>query len=384
MSKYYYLTDYMTREGHDLDTLTKIQQYNRVAKQLLAKQPSEQAVKFNPVAQILTAPPITLNTSIPQKSILKKRKQITELPPPPLPKAFDFSGTTIPLPPKPEEKKEERKPMKPVSEKKKQKLLAQLEKESDIAANQLAAGKVSNCYETINKKYLPDDKAKQYKNYSKLLIKLPFQGLLIGATGSGKTNMFRELIKGINFQRIFLCAKNLDEPLYKELIDKYKILSEKLGEQMIWTYDRLDLVPDVLQFRSLLGDKKGIFVCDDFVTEPKKILKEKIEPLFSQGRKVGAGGLSCIFISQGFYETPIFIRKNSKLICLGTITSAKDFTRIVSECTLDITAEQLQYMHKRIQQENTMNFLTIDLTKTKPDEMYLKYRKNFDNPNDHD
>ena len=62
---------------------------------------------------------------------------------------------------------------------------------------------------------------------------------------------------------------------------------------------------------------------------------------------------------------------------LGTIVGARDFKRIVTECSLDITPEQLQEMHSNIQKDNTMDFLTIDLSKTKPSDKHLKYRKNF-------
>lgn len=310
----------------------------------------------------------------------RKRKNADIIEQPKKDTTFDFSNKkVIPSLTKPAEPEEKTKPVKPVSEKKKKKILEQMAKFESQVGDVLSVGKLVNMYEIIDKKYLPDPKAKQYANYDKIHIDLPFQCLLIGATGSGKTSCFENLIYGIGFHKIIIVARNTEEPLYKHLIDKFRKLEQQLEERFIWVFNRFSEMPDVTEINKMLAGEKGVMVCDDLVTEPEKDQK-RVMDYFSQGRKQGDGGLSCIYISQGYTEIPRFIRKQAKIICLGTITGKDDLKRIVKQYTLDVTPEELLHMHKQIQQESTMNFLTIDLTKTKPGEEYLKYRKNF-NPN---
>lgn len=311
---------------------------------------------------------------------LRKRKHADIIEQPKKDTTFNFTNKTIiPSISKPAEPEEKVKPVKPVSEKKKQKIKEKMAKFEAEVGDVLSAGKLVNMYDIIDKKYLPDPKAKQYANYDKIHIALPFQCLLIGATGSGKTSCFENLIYGIGFHKIIIIARNTEEPLYKHLIDKFTKLEQQLEEKFIWVYNNFRELPDVTEINKMLGGEKGVMVCDDLVTEPINDQK-RVMDYFSQGRKQGSGGLSCIYISQGYTEIPRFIRKQAKIICLGTITGQDDLKRIVKQYTLDVTPEELLEMHKRIQQESTMNFLTIDLTKTKPGEEYLKYRKNF-NPN---
>jgi ABC-type oligopeptide transport system ATPase subunit len=75
---------------------------------------------------------------------------------------------------------------------------------------------VINYYEKIPKKYLTT-----YHNphYSEHGIKIPFRMLIIGASGSGKTNVARNIISKMKdtFGNIKIVCKNADEPLYKWL-----------------------------------------------------------------------------------------------------------------------------------------------------------------------
>jgi hypothetical protein len=245
-------------------------------------------------------------------------------------------------------------------------------------ANVLKDGKLCNVYELLPKEYQPDN-SNQYPNYKKIKIKLPFQALLVGKTGGGKTNMLCNLLMGIGvFTKIFLCVKNPDEPLYKFLIDKYTALGNKVKEQLIWVYDDPLKLPGPEQFKELLEGQRGLLVIDDMVTEDEKNL-QAVKMAFSQGRKWADNkGLSCVFITQGYFDTPNFLRRQSSLIALGPITSMNDFKRIASEYALDKSPEELAHMHREIQDQGTMNFMLIDLTKNSMEEKHLKYRKNFE------
>ncbi len=251
---------------------------------------------------------------------------------------------------------------------------------STRVAKVVGAGNLVNFYEMLPDEYKPNNKG-QYPNFPNVQIKLPCQMVVAGKTGGGKTNIVMNFLSAVGvFTKVFLCVKNPTEPLYKFLIDKYTIAGNKAKEQAIWVFDEPSKLPDIMEFGPMLNGQHGILIVDDFVNEEEKDLKG-VMTAFGQGRKQGnaeGGDLSVIFISQDFFGTPKFARKQASLLELGPLTSVKDLKRIVSEYALDMSPEDLSKLHQSIQAQGTMNFLTIDMTKNSTTEKHLKYRKNFE------
>lgn len=245
-------------------------------------------------------------------------------------------------------------------------------------ANVLQSGNLVDFYR-IAPQDKDEEKAREYKTYSNLKIKWPFQAIIVGATGSGKTNFILNLIEGIGeIEFIFLFAKKIDEPLYKYLIKEYEERGEKAGKQLIYYSNDISKLPDVNRIESVIENSKALLIVDDFVNEPSKNL-QSVSDAYSMGRKAGKAGLSCVFLSQQFYKTPKFIRDNASLICIGKLYSTNDLLRISTEYTLDKSPEELATLHTLIQENNTRNFLTIDLTKSSAvkEQAKYKYRQNL-------
>lgn len=258
----------------------------------------------------------------------------------------------------------------------------QANKKMEIATV-LSGGNLVNFYDVLPKQY--QQKIDTYPNYEKIKIKIPFQGILVAKTGGGKTNALFNLFSGISvFDRVWLIAKNTDEPLYAWLIDELRGLGAKHGREIITVSNDVSDFPDMHEVGQDLAKtgSRGLLIVDDMVNEDKKKLKN-IMNAYIMGRKAGVvpgkpgGGLSCVFISQAFYPIPKIIRQQASLILLGNLTSKRDLNRIAAEYSLSETPGQLASLHKMIMDSGPMNFFTIDLTQTRPEEKHLKYRRNF-------
>jgi hypothetical protein len=71
-------------------------------------------------------------------------------------------------------------------------------------------------------------------------MKIPIRLLIVGASGSGKTNVILNLVKlhsGI-YDKIVSCVKNIDEPLYQYLISLTPV-SIELELRSLFTYDEI-------------------------------------------------------------------------------------------------------------------------------------------------
>ena len=85
-----------------------------------------------------------------------------------------------------------------------------------------------------------DTEMYRYDNEELMRIKLPFRGVLQGASGSGKTNIAMNLISGIGiWDKVIILAKNLEEKLYRCYTDP-KLLQQWFAPKP-WTIKSTDV-----------------------------------------------------------------------------------------------------------------------------------------------
>ena len=77
-----------------------------------------------------------------------------------------------------------------------------------------------------------------------------------------------------------------------------------------------------------------------------------------------------MYISQSFYHTPIMIRKNIGYLIIKKLSSMRDLARIIADCSLTETKEEILKMYKEAT-KNKFGFLLIDLQAS-------KYYQNFE------
>jgi ABC-type dipeptide/oligopeptide/nickel transport system ATPase component len=218
--------------------------------------------------------------------------------------------------------------------------------------------KLIDWYKKIPKKYILKS---HNPHYDKHHIKVPFRLIIAGNSGSGKTQTLLNLLHVMpsTFSKVFIVTKNKSEPLYQYLEDKYKDdgLSVKEG---------IHELPDL---DTLNKEENTLVVLDDMCNESIK-LQRPVCDFAIRCRKLNC---SLIYISQSYYQVPKLIRDNINYLILKQVSSMKNLTMIVRECSLGIDKKQLKNIYDDAT-ENKQSFLLIDLEGDKSH----RFRKNFD------
>jgi hypothetical protein len=188
---------------------------------------------------------------------------------------------------------------------------------------------MENYYAKLASKY----KAKSHNpNYKKThFIEIPARIVLVGQSGSGKTNAALNILKAFNgtFDRVVLVCKSVSgDPLYE-------MLHDKLGDAMEIHED--GEVPSLDEFD---GDGQTLFIADDLVGD-KAATKTMIEH-FKRGRKKG---ITYMYLSQSWFKIDKFIRQNTSHVVIKKVSSVKDLKLILSEFPLNCDIDDLKQMY---------------------------------------
>lgn len=189
---------------------------------------------------------------------------------------------------------------------------------------------------------IPKDKPVKNTGYHIHGIELPTYMLIIGGSGSGKTNVLMQFIAASSgtFQKIVISVKNSDEPLYNLLANKAPDVEFYEGGE----------VPDIKDFEPY---NSSLIVFDDLVLEKDQ---SSIQTYFIRGRKFG---ITCIYISQSYYRIPKLIRINCRYIIIKKLASVKDLKLIISEYNLNYNTDQILNLYDQATKDFT-DFLLID------------------------
>lgn len=210
-------------------------------------------------------------------------------------------------------------------------------------------------YKKIPKKYLLKSHNPNFNIHG---IKVPFRMLIIGNSGSGKTQTLLNLLHnfGATFQNIAIITKNKKEPLYEYLEDKTK-------DQGLAITEGIAGLPDLDKFNK---EEQSLIVLDDLVLEKQQ---GKIEEYFIRARKLNC---SVIYISQSYFLVPKIIRQNLSYLIVKQVSSFRDLKLIMSEYSLGIDKQELKDIYESATTEK-QDFLMVDLEAPPND----RFRKNF-------
>ena len=162
----------------------------------------------------------------------------------------------------------------------------------------------------------------------------PFRMLFIGPSGSGKTNTLLHLINNLHpIDKIYLYAKDINEPKYEYLINKREQVGIKNLNDPHAFIEYSDDIDDVLDDTNNYNknrDKKILIVFDDTITdiEYNKKFKRKIKELFYRARKIN---VSIVFITQSYFRALKDARLTSTHYILMKIGNKKELKRIAEE-----------------------------------------------------
>ena len=203
----------------------------------------------------------------------------------------------------------------------------------------------------------------------------PYRKLIIGPSGSGKTNYLLNSIQRDNniIDKIYLCAKDLEEPKYKLLIDK----REKTGinfnnDPNVFTeYSNSmdDILSDIEDYNQK-RKRKVLIIFDDMISHvmSDKKAQQILKDLFIKCRKLN---ISLCFLTQAYFSVPKDLRLNCTHYILFELNNRRELQSIAIDHSADIDYKDFIKIY-RVCTKEFFNFLTIDTTKDN------KFIKNLD------
>ena len=128
--------------------------------------------------------------------------------------------------------------------------------------------------------------------------------MIIGGSGSGKTNILLNLINDID--KIYLYAKDLSEPKYELLIETHKDAGTKHlsdPEAFIKCSNTMDDVYEDIDGYNPSRERKTLILFDDIIAGSmiNKKCQAIIKELFIRCRKLN---MSLPFISESYFSVP--------------------------------------------------------------------------------
>ena len=219
-----------------------------------------------------------------------------------------------------------------------------MSKKAKSSSGAKPTGELINWYEHMPKKFI-----KNYHNphFDIHHITIPFREIIVGSSGSGKTQTLMNLIKVMSdtFEKIYIITKNSDEPIYNWVKDKFKDTKEievREGVENLPEIDKLD------------KDIQSLIVMDDLVGERNQ---KPMEQYFIRARKKNA---SMVYISQSYYAVPKMIRNNLTYLIIKQVSSMKNLVMIAKEYSLGIDKKKLIEIYNHCTKDKT-GFMLIDL-----------------------
>ena len=138
--------------------------------------------------------------------------------------------------------------------------------------------------------------------------------LIIGGSGSGKTNTLLNLINNQpDIDKIYLYAKDLYEPKYQFLINKRESIGLKHFNDpkafIEYSNDMQDVYKNINDYNPN-KENKILIVFDDIIADMinNKKLNSVVTELFIRGRKLN---ISLVYITQSYFKVPKDVRLNT-------------------------------------------------------------------------
>ena len=150
--------------------------------------------------------------------------------------------------------------------------------------------------------------------------------MIIGGSGSGKTNTLLNLINEQNdIDKIYLYARDLSEPKYEYLIKKREDAGIKQVNNLNAFIECLNTMDDIyenINDYNPSSRRKILIVFDDVIIDIVTIKEFKAitKELFIRCRKLN---ISLVFITQSYLSVPKDVRLNSTLYLMMKINNRK-------------------------------------------------------------
>ena len=205
----------------------------------------------------------------------------------------------------------------------------------------------------------------------------PCRILIIGGSGSGKTNALINLInEQKDIDKIYLYTGELSEPKYEYLIKKRQDVGIKHVNNLnafIECSNTMDDVYENIDDYDRSRKRKILIVFDGMIVDivTNKKFQAIIKELFITCRKLN---ISFVFITQSYFFVPKDARLNSTHYLIMKINNREELQYIAINHSADIDYKDLTKIFRECTRK-PFNFLTIDTTL--PASNPLRFRKNL-------
>ena len=186
--------------------------------------------------------------------------------------------------------------------------------------------------------------------------------IIIGGSGSGKTNVLISLINEQNdIDKIYLYARDLSEPKYEYLIKKREdagIKHVNNPNAFIEYSNTMDDVYENINDYNPIRKRKKLIVFDDMIADimTNKKFQAIIKELFIRCRKLN---ISLAFITQSYFSVPKDVRLNSTHYLIMKINNKRELQNIAINHSADIDYQDFKKIYRECTKE-PFDFLTID------------------------
>ena len=198
--------------------------------------------------------------------------------------------------------------------------------------------------------------------------------MIIDPSGSGKTNYLLNLIQKDNniIDKIYLYAKDLEEPKYKFLIDKREKAGIKFDNDpnafIEYSNSMDDILPNIEDYNKK-RKRKILIVFDDRISHvmSDKNAQNVLKDLFIRCRKLN---ISLCFLTQSYFSVPKDVRINCTQYILFKLNNKRELQNIAINHSADTDYDDFIKIYRECTKD-PFNFLTIDAKNN-------KFIKNFD------
>ena len=205
----------------------------------------------------------------------------------------------------------------------------------------------------------------------------PYRILVIGGSGSGKTNTLLHIInEQKDVDKIYLYAKDLSESKYEYLIKNRETAGIKHLNDSKGFIEYSNTMNDVYANINNYNPKrkrKILIVFDDMIADCMIMTNKKfqsiIKELFIRCRKLN---VSLVFITQSYFSVPKGVRLDSTYYLIMKINNRKKLQNIAINHSAYIDYKDFIKIYRECTKE-PYNFLTIDTTL--PASNPLRFRK---------
>ena len=179
----------------------------------------------------------------------------------------------------------------------------------------------------------------------------PYRILIIGVSGSGKTNTLLNLINNQpDIDKIYLHAKDPYGDKYQFLIKKRESTGLRHFNDpkafIEYSNDMQDVYKNINHYNP---DKENqiVIVFDDMIADMinNKILNSIVTELFIRGRKIN---ISLVFITQSYFKVPKDVRLNTTHFFIMRIPNKRELQQIAINHSSDMVFKDLVKIYKNI------------------------------------